>query len=44
MNIYHAMNNHILDFGYNLGFGRWHEFLVGQDRSKIARAVLFVSR
>jgi hypothetical protein len=44
MNIYDAMNNRILDFGYNISFGRLHEFVAGKDKSQIARAVLFGSR
>ena len=44
MNIYDAMNNRILDFNYNISFGRLHEFVAGKDQSQIARAVLFGSR
>jgi uncharacterized LabA/DUF88 family protein len=44
MNIYDAMNNRILDFGYTISFGRLHEFVAGKDKSQIARAVLFGSR
>jgi uncharacterized LabA/DUF88 family protein len=44
MNIYDAMNNRILDFGYSMSFGRLHEFVAGKDSSQIARAVLFGSR
>ena len=44
MNIYDAMNNRILDFGYNISFGRLHEFVAGRDKTVIARAVLFGSR
>jgi hypothetical protein len=44
MNIYDAMNNRILDYEYTVSFGRLHEFVAGEDASKIARAVLFGSR
>ena len=44
MNVYDAMNNGILDYEYKMSFGRLHEFVVGQDKSQIARAVLFGSR
>jgi uncharacterized LabA/DUF88 family protein len=44
MNIYDAMNNRILDYAYTISFGRLHEFVAGNDASKIARAVLFGSR
>ena len=44
MNIYDAMNNRILDFGYTISFGRLHEFVAGKDKSQIARAVLFGAR
>lgn len=44
MNVYDAMNNRILDYDYKMSFGRLHEFVAGQDESKIARAVLFGSR
>ena len=44
MNIYDAMNNRILDFGYSMSFGRLHEFVAGRDQTVIARAVLFGSR
>lgn len=44
MNIYDAMNNRILDYGYTVSFGRLHEFVAGKDQSQIARAVLFGSR
>jgi uncharacterized LabA/DUF88 family protein len=44
MNVYDAMNNRIIDYDYKMSFGRLHEFVVGQDKSKIARAVLFGSR
>jgi uncharacterized LabA/DUF88 family protein len=44
MNVYDAMNNGILDYGYQISFGRLHEFVAGQDKSQIARAVLFGSR
>ena len=33
MNIYDAMNNRILDFNYNISFGRLHEFVAGKDQS-----------
>ena len=44
MNVYDAMNNRIIDYDYKMSFGRLHEFVAGQDESKIARAVLFGSR
>lgn len=44
MNVYDAMNNGILDYDYKMSFGRLHEFVAGQDKSQIARAVLFGSR
>ena len=44
MNIYEAMQNRIIDYDYSLNFGRLHEFIAGNDESKIARAVLFGSR
>jgi uncharacterized LabA/DUF88 family protein len=44
MNVYDAMNNRIIDYDYKMSFGRLHEFVVGQDESTIARAVLFGSR
>ncbi|CUT11760.1 hypothetical protein BF49_2840 [Bradyrhizobium sp.] len=43
-NIYDAMNNDILDSTYTMSFGKLHEFLTGNDLSKIKRAALFGSR
>jgi uncharacterized LabA/DUF88 family protein len=43
-NIREAMDYGILDHGYTISFGRLHEFLTGQDLSKIKRAALFGSR
>ena len=43
-NIREAMDYGILDHGYTISFGRLHEFLTGQDLSKIRRAALFGSR
>jgi uncharacterized LabA/DUF88 family protein len=43
-NIREAMEYGILDHGYTISFGRLHEFLTGQDLSKIKRAALFGSR
>ena len=43
-NIYDAMNNRILDFGYRISFGKLFRFVAGSDRSKISRAMLFGSR
>ena len=42
--IYDAMNNGILDQGYTISFGKLHEFLTGNDLTKIKRAALFGSR
>jgi len=42
--IYDAMNNGILDHGYTISFGKLHEFLAGNDLTKIKRAALFGSR
>ena len=42
--IYDAMQNGILDHGYTMSFGKLHQFLTGNDLSKIKRAVLFGSR
>lgn len=39
-----AMNNDILDHGYTIDFGKLHQFLTGDDLSKIKRVVLFGSR
>ena len=44
VDIYDAMNNGILDHGYTISFGKLHEFLTGNDLSKIKRAALFGSR
>lgn len=43
-NIREAMDYGILDHGYTISFGRLHEFLTGQDLSRIKRAALFGSR
>jgi uncharacterized LabA/DUF88 family protein len=39
-----AMDDGILDHGYTISFGKLHEFLTGNDPSKIKRAALFGSR
>ena len=39
-----AMDYGILDHGYTISFGKLHEFLTGNDLSKIKRAALFGSR
>ncbi|ANN59770.1 NYN domain-containing protein [Mesorhizobium loti NZP2037] len=39
-----AMNNGIFDHGYQISFGKLHEFLCGQDKRQIKRAALFGSR
>ncbi len=44
MNIFDAINNRVLDFSYRLDFGKLHEFVAGNDPSKISRAMLFGSR
>lgn len=43
-NIREAMDGGILDHGYTISFGKLHEFLTGNDLSKIRRAALFGSR
>ena len=43
-NIYEAMNEGILDHAYTISFGRLHEFMTGNDLSKIKRVALFGSR
>lgn len=43
-NIIEAMNSGTLDHGYTISFGKLHEFLTGNDLSKIKRAALFGSR
>lgn len=43
-NIREAMDFGILDHGYTISFGKLHEFLTGEDLSKIKRAALFGSR
>ncbi|MEW5782066.1 MAG: NYN domain-containing protein [Pseudomonadota bacterium] len=43
-NIVEAMNLGILDHGYTISFGKLHQFLTGNDLSKIKRAALFGSR
>lgn len=44
MNVYDAMKNRILDTSYRLDFGKLHEFVAGNEPSKIKRAMLFGSR
>ena len=44
LDIYDAMNNRTLDFGYKLSFGKLYQFVAGTDRSQVARAMLFGSR
>lgn len=39
-----AMDDGILDHGYTISFGKLHEFLTGNDLTKIKRAALFGSR
>lgn len=43
-NIVSAMNEGILDHGYTISFGKLHEFLTGDDLTKIKRVALFGSR
>lgn len=43
-NIFHAMDEGILDHGYTISFGKLHEFVCGTDRRQIKRAALFGSR
>lgn len=43
-NIREAMDLGILDQGYTISFGRLHEFLTGNDLTKIKRVALFGSR
>lgn len=42
--IIEAMNNKIIDPSYMMSFGKLHEFLTGNDLSKIKRVALFGSR
>jgi hypothetical protein len=42
-NIFEAMDKGILDQGYTISFGKLHEFLTGNDLSKIKRVALFGS-
>ena len=44
MNIYDAISNRILDNSYRVDFGKLHDFVAGNDPSKIKRAVLYGSR
>lgn len=44
MNIFDAMNNRILEHTYKLDFGRLHDFIAGDEVSKIKRCMLFGSR
>ncbi|ESX88092.1 NYN domain-containing protein [Mesorhizobium sp. LNJC403B00] len=39
-----AMNSGVLDHGYQISFGKLHEFLFGQNNRQIKRAALFGSR
>jgi hypothetical protein len=39
-----AMNDGIFDHGYTMSFGKLHEFLTGNDLTKIKRVALFGSR
>lgn len=43
-NIFDAMSSGVLDHGYTISFGRLHEFMTGNDLSKIKRVALFGSR
>jgi uncharacterized LabA/DUF88 family protein len=43
-NIYDAMNRDILEHSYKLDFGHLHDFIAGNDPSKIKRCILFGSR
>jgi uncharacterized LabA/DUF88 family protein len=42
--IIHAMREGIFDHAYTISFGKLHEFLTGEEPSKIKRAALFGSR
>lgn len=42
--IYDAMRDGTFDHGYTISFGKLHDFLTGNDLSKIKRAALFGSR
>jgi len=42
-NIVEAMNLGILDHGYTISFGKLHQFLTGDDLSKIKRVAFWVS-
>lgn len=44
LDIYHAMNNRILDANYAISFGKLYEFIAGTEREQVARAMLFGSR
>lgn len=44
LDIYDAMSNRTLDFGYRVSFGKLYQFVAGSDRTKTSRAMLFGSR
>lgn len=41
--IYTAMQDRIIDYGYTIGFGQLYGFLTGNDRTNVNRVVLFGS-
>lgn len=43
-NIYDALDHGILDHEYRMSFGKLYQFVVGNNRSETARAMLFGSR
>lgn len=44
LDIWDAINNRILDFGYRMSFGKLYSFVAGADPKETARAMLFGSR
>ena len=42
--IYHAMNDRILDNKYRISFGKLYRFITGENRQETARAMLFGSK
>jgi len=44
LNIHDAIENRVLDYNYRISFGKLYRFVIGDDRSDTARAMLFGSR
>ena len=44
LDIWEAIDNQILDISYRMDFGHLHDFVAGNDASRIKRAMLFGSR